>query len=70
MSYFLCRLNPKVVGLASPVLLRMFLVSVFIYVDITVKNKGLFCNILCDQGPLSRGQVGKPCFTNTMSVNR
>ena len=45
------------VGQASPVLLRMFLTSIFISVDIRVKEGLLFCDMLCDKGPLNKGQV-------------
>ena len=51
------RLNLRVVGQASPVLLRMFLTSIFINVDIKVKDGLLFCDMLCDKGPLNKGQV-------------
>ena len=42
----------------SPVLLRMFLTSIFIASDITTKEKQLYCDKLCDQGSLYQGQVG------------
>ncbi|XP_064633928.1 cilia- and flagella-associated protein 54-like isoform X3 [Lineus longissimus] len=51
------RLNKKVVSLASPVLLRQFLTSIFLNVDIHVKEGALFCDTLCDHGPLYNGQV-------------
>ena len=35
----------------------MFLASIFIHVDITVKQRQLVCDRLCDEGPLYRGQV-------------
>ena len=60
MTYFLSpvpRLNQKVVSQTSPVLLRIFLTSIFINVDITVKQGQLFCDTLCDKGPLYKGQV-------------
>ncbi|CAH1784493.1 unnamed protein product [Owenia fusiformis] len=51
------RLNKKVVSMASPVLLRMFLTSVFIHVDVNVKEQALYCDSLCDKGPLYKGQI-------------
>ena len=52
------RLNLRLVSQTSPVLLRMFLASIFIGVDIQVKESMLFCDLLCDKGPLTKGQVG------------
>ncbi len=53
------RLNAAVVSLASPVLLRMFLTSIFIHVEINIKDGALYCDTLCDKGPVMKGQVGK-----------
>eukprot|EP00058_Branchiostoma_floridae_P024582 XP_002610072.1 hypothetical protein BRAFLDRAFT_125670 [Branchiostoma floridae] len=50
------RLHPGVVRVASPVLLRHFLTSIFIHVDINSREGTLFCDTLCDKGPLTRGQ--------------
>ena len=46
-----------IVSQTSPVLLRMFLASIFAYVDVRVKQGQLFCDRLCDSGPLYPGQV-------------
>ena len=51
------RLNQRAVCLSSPVLLRQFLTSIFINVDIRVRENGLFCDVLTDKGPLYPGQV-------------
>lgn len=53
----ICRLNQKVVCLTSPVLLRTFLTSIFINVDISVREGQLFCDVINDKGPLLKGQV-------------
>ena len=57
MTHFYYRLNQKVVCLTSPVLLRQFLTSIFINVDISVREGQLFCDVICDKGPLLKGQV-------------
>ena len=41
----------------SPVLARLFLQSIFISVDIRIREGHLFCDCLCDSGPLYNGQV-------------
>ena len=41
----------------SPVLARLFLQSIFISVDIRIREGYLFCDCLCDSGPLYNGQV-------------
>ncbi|XP_053377953.1 cilia- and flagella-associated protein 54-like isoform X4 [Mercenaria mercenaria] len=53
----LMRLNQKIVCLSSPVNLRLFLTSIFISVDINVREGKLFCDSLTDKGPLYRGQI-------------
>ena len=54
-------------SLTSPVLLRMFLSSIFVHVDINVKDGALFCDTLCDKGPLIRGQVMEILFTKDLN---
>lgn len=58
-NYFipLCRLNPEIASVASPLLLRMFLSSIFINVDISMRDGNIYCNKLCDTGPYYKGQV-------------
>ena len=51
------RLNQKIVCVSSPVLLRQFLTSIFISVDMSVKEGEQFCDVICDKGPLLQGQV-------------
>ncbi|XP_067928992.1 cilia- and flagella-associated protein 54-like [Watersipora subatra] len=51
------RLNKRVLDTSSPVLLRMFLTSIFIAGDIAIKEKQLYCDRLCDQGSLYRRQI-------------
>ncbi len=42
---------------ASPVLLRMLVTCLLAHVDVRVREGALFCDALCDQGPLIGGQV-------------
>ncbi|XP_041347318.1 cilia- and flagella-associated protein 54-like [Gigantopelta aegis] len=51
------RLNQRALSLSSPVLLRQFLTSIFIGVDIDVREGELFCDVLSDKGPLYSGQM-------------
>ncbi|XP_062618793.1 cilia- and flagella-associated protein 54-like [Saccostrea cucullata] len=53
----LMKLNQKVVCVSSPVLLRQFLTSIFISVDMSVKEGELFCDVINDKGPLLPGQM-------------
>ncbi|XP_052282343.1 cilia- and flagella-associated protein 54-like isoform X6 [Dreissena polymorpha] len=53
----LMRLNQKIVCLSSPVILRLFLTSIFISVDINVREGKIFCDALCDKGPVYSGQI-------------
>jgi len=55
--YIFIRLNKKVLDTGSPVLLRMFLSSIFIAGDISIREKQLYCDRLCDQGSLYNGQA-------------
>ncbi|XP_056000170.1 cilia- and flagella-associated protein 54-like isoform X4 [Ostrea edulis] len=56
-NVILMKLNQKVVCVSSPVLLRQFLTSIFISVDMSVKEGELFCDVVCDKGPLLLGQM-------------
>ena len=47
---------------SSPVLARLFLQSIFISVDVKIREGHLFCDCLCDNGPLHSGQVSTGCF--------
>ncbi|ELU16988.1 hypothetical protein CAPTEDRAFT_224115 [Capitella teleta] len=53
------KLNQRVVTKTSPVLLRLFLTSIFIRVDIAVRRGQLFCTKLCDEGPLHQAQIAR-----------
>ncbi|XP_021355787.1 cilia- and flagella-associated protein 54-like isoform X2 [Mizuhopecten yessoensis] len=64
----LMRLNQKVVCLSSPVLLRQFLTSIFIGVDMSVREGQLFCDVLCDKGPLFKGQMKRLAECERMLV--
>lgn len=56
----LCRLNPSTASVASPLLLRMFLSSIFINVDVSIREGSIYCDKLCDEGPYYSGQVNMP----------
>ena len=47
---------------SSPVLARLFLQSIFISVDIRIREGHLFCDCLCDSGPPYSGQVSRKKF--------
>ncbi|XP_063952273.1 cilia- and flagella-associated protein 54-like isoform X1 [Lytechinus pictus] len=51
------KLNPQTASVASPLLLRMFLSSIFINVDISMRDGSIYCNKLCDTGPYYKGQT-------------
>ncbi|XP_068714673.1 cilia- and flagella-associated protein 54-like isoform X3 [Montipora foliosa] len=44
---------------SSPVLARLFLQSIFISVDSRIREGHLFCDCLCDNGPLYSGQLAR-----------
>eukprot|EP00794_Sanderia_malayensis_P006315 gene6315-7038_t len=50
------RLNMETISQTSAVLLRYFIQSIFISVDISIKEGALFCDSLCDFKPLYDGQ--------------
>lgn len=64
----LLKLNRRAVCLSSPVLLRQFLASIFINVDANVRQDGLFCDILCDRGPLYPGQMKRLALCEKLLV--
>ena len=42
---------------SSPITQRHFVQSIFIWIDIAIKEGKLFCDSLCDKGPAVGGQV-------------
>ena len=42
---------------SSPITQRYFVQSLFIWIDIAIKEGKLFCDSLCDKGPVVGGQV-------------
>ncbi|XP_038666823.1 cilia- and flagella-associated protein 54 isoform X2 [Scyliorhinus canicula] len=50
-------LNKKALSLASPILLRNFLGSIFIDSDISCQEDAIYCDTLSDNGPLYKGQL-------------
>ncbi|XP_055508714.1 cilia- and flagella-associated protein 54-like isoform X2 [Leucoraja erinacea] len=53
------RLDNVAVSLASPILLRGFLCNIFIDSDINCKEDAAFCDSVCDNGPLYKGQLSR-----------
>ncbi|XP_078090725.1 cilia- and flagella-associated protein 54 [Mustelus asterias] len=53
------RMNNKAVSLASPILLRNFLGSIFIDCDISCQEDAIYCDSLSDNGPLYKGQLNR-----------
>ncbi|XP_077980140.1 cilia- and flagella-associated protein 54-like [Glandiceps talaboti] len=62
------RLNKYTVSVSSPVLLRMFLGSIFINVDVSARDRALFSDKLCDLGPYYPGQMGRLTQSEHMLV--
>ncbi|XP_038069719.1 cilia- and flagella-associated protein 54-like [Patiria miniata] len=62
------KLNPKTCSVASPVLLRMFLTSIFINVDVSMREGEIYCDKLCDRGPYSKGQLQRLAECERMLV--
>ncbi|MBN3301879.1 CFA54 protein, partial [Amia calva] len=53
------RLCSEAVSQASPVLLQLFLSTIFMQADIHIQEGALFCDSLCDGGPLIWGQLSR-----------
>ena len=53
---------------SSPVLARLFLQSIFISVDIRIREGHLFCDCLCDSGPPYTGQVNRKKFSEVSGL--
>ncbi|XP_057307241.1 cilia- and flagella-associated protein 54-like [Hydractinia symbiolongicarpus] len=58
------KLQPKRIKMnnlnnSSQIVQRYFVQSVFIMVDIAIKEGCLFCDTLCDQGPVKKGQISR-----------
>jgi len=47
-----CRLHKEVVARSSLLLLRSFLLSLFAGVDVALRDDQLYCDVLCEQGPV------------------
>ncbi|XP_071490299.1 cilia- and flagella-associated protein 54-like [Diadema antillarum] len=62
------QLNPKTASVASPLLLRMFLSSIFINVDIAMRDGSIYCTKLCDSGPYYKGQTQRLANCERMLV--
>ncbi|KAH9512479.1 Cilia- and flagella-associated protein 54 [Bulinus truncatus] len=61
-------LNQKAAQMSSPVLLRHFLSSIFIQTDVAVREGELFCDVICDKGPMSHGQLDRLKLCENMLV--
>ncbi|KAM9311613.1 cilia- and flagella-associated protein 54 [Gastrophryne carolinensis] len=53
------RLCREAISNASPILLQLFLGSIFIWSDLNIKEGALFCDSLSDGGVLHKGQIGR-----------
>ena len=51
------RLNATIVSESSPILLRMFMNSLFIYVDVEIREKDLYSDRVYDPSPVYTKQV-------------
>ncbi|XP_075062080.1 cilia- and flagella-associated protein 54 [Mixophyes fleayi] len=51
------RLCHDAISNSSPILLQLFLGSIFTLSDINIKEKALFCDSVCDAGALRKGQI-------------
>ncbi|XP_018107846.1 cilia- and flagella-associated protein 54 isoform X2 [Xenopus laevis] len=51
------RLCLDVISKSSPVMLQHFLTSIFLLTDINIKEGGLFCDCLCNNGVLKKWQI-------------
>ncbi|MBN3311738.1 CFA54 protein, partial [Atractosteus spatula] len=65
---FTCRLVLEALTQASPLLLQLFLSTIFMQTDIRVHEGKLFCDSLCDGGPLIWGQVARLAECERMLV--
>ncbi|XP_043093869.1 cilia- and flagella-associated protein 54 [Puntigrus tetrazona] len=53
------RLRPENLQLSSPLLQQLFFFTIFIQTDIDIQEGALFCDSLCDGGPLIWGQEAR-----------
>lgn len=63
-----CRLHPKTLQLSSPLLQQLFFSTIFIQTDIHIQEGTLFCDSLCDGGPLIWGQVSEQSEESEISL--
>nr|XP_021330926.1 cilia- and flagella-associated protein 54 isoform X1 [Danio rerio] len=62
------RLRPETLHLSSPLLQRLFFFTIFIQTDIHIQEEALFCDSLCDGGPLIWGQEARLAECERMMV--
>ncbi|XP_016134498.1 cilia- and flagella-associated protein 54 [Sinocyclocheilus grahami] len=62
------RLRPKTLQLSSPLLQQLFFFTIFIQTDIHIQEEALFCDSLCDGGPLIWGQEARLAECERMLV--
>lgn len=60
LSHSLCN---DTISKSSPILLQLFLGSIFTVSEINIKEGALFCDSLCDGGVLLKGQVSNELIT-------
>ena len=51
-----CRLHADVLARSSQLMLRSFLLSLFAGVEVTLRDKRLYCDALCEHGPAVAGK--------------
>ncbi|XP_048011696.1 cilia- and flagella-associated protein 54 isoform X3 [Megalobrama amblycephala] len=62
------RLRPETLQLSSPLLQQLFFSTIFIQTDIHIQEGALFCDSLCDRGPLIWGQEARLAECERMLV--
>ncbi|KAK2892722.1 hypothetical protein Q8A67_012710 [Cirrhinus molitorella] len=62
------RLRPEILQLSSPLLQQLFYSTIFIQTDIHIQEGALFCDSLCDGGPLIWGQEARLAECERMLV--
>ncbi|KAG1953321.1 cilia- and flagella-associated protein [Pimephales promelas] len=62
------RLRPETLQFSSPLLQQLFFSTIFIQTDIHIQEGALFCDSLCDGGPLILGQEARLAECERMLV--
>ena len=51
-----CRLHKDVIARSSPLMLSSFLLSLFAGIEVAIRDEELYCDALCEQGPVIAGK--------------